>query len=55
MIEKLILENLFKAMNEKINPDKNAFDLSEVYWRDQYPEEEEEPYFPPEESKPPHY
>ncbi|WP_275040988.1 hypothetical protein [Prochlorococcus sp. MIT 0603] len=42
-------------MNEKINPDNEALDPSDEYWRQQSSDEEDEPYFPPEESKPPHY
>ena len=42
-------------MNEKINPDDDAIDLSEEYWREQNLDEENQPYFPIEESKPPHY
>ncbi|KGG14887.1 MULTISPECIES: hypothetical protein [unclassified Prochlorococcus] len=47
--------NFPKAMNEKINPDNEALDPSDEYWRQQSSDEEDEPYFPPEESKPPHY
>ncbi len=42
-------------MSRKINPENDAFDPSEEYWREQTNEEEDELYFPLEESKPPHY
>ena len=35
--------------------DDDALDPSEEYWKKQNPDEEDQPYFPPEESKPPHY
>ena len=44
-------------MNKKINPDNDAFDPSEEYFRkdnDSYENESEE-YFPENTSKPPHY
>ncbi len=42
-------------MNEKINPDNDALDPSDEYWREQKPDEEDKSYFPFEESRPPHY
>ena len=42
-------------MNEKVNPDNDSLDPSEEYWREQNPDEEDEPYFPSKESRPPHY
>ena len=44
-------------MKEKINPDNESFDPSEVYFRqkDESYEKETEVYFPQETSKPPHY
>ncbi len=42
-------------MKERINPDDDSFDPSEEYWREQNPDEENMPYFPIEETKPPHY
>ncbi len=42
-------------MNEKINPYNDFLDPFEEYWREQNPDEDDEAYFPLEESKPPHY
>ncbi len=44
-------------MNEEINPDDDGFDLPEEYFKEKNKilEEEDEAYFPIEESKPPHY
>ncbi len=42
-------------MSEKTNPDNDVFDTSDEYWRGEEADEECETYFPPEESKPPHY
>ena len=42
-------------MNEKNNPDNDALDPSEEYWREENPDEEGQAYFPFEESNPPHY
>ena len=42
-------------MNEKTNPHNESLDPVEEYWRQQNPDEEDEPYFPTKESKPPHY
>ena len=42
-------------MKDKFNPDDDVLDLSEEYWREQNPDEEDEPYFPLNESQPPHY
>ena len=42
-------------MNKNTNPDNDALDPQEEYWRSEDPDEEDKPYFPPEESKPPHY
>ena len=44
-------------MREKINPDNDAQDPAEEYFKEKdfFIDEEAQPYFPPEESKPPHY
>ena len=44
-------------MREKINPDNDAQDPAEEYFieKDLVHDEDDQPYFPPEESKPPHY
>tara|TARA_Y100001968_G_scaffold307264_1_gene324939 strand:+ start:506 stop:640 length:135 start_codon:yes stop_codon:yes gene_type:complete len=44
-------------MKEKINPDNDGLDPSEEYSRkkDHSTNENDPPYFPVEESKPPHY
>ncbi len=42
-------------MKEKKYLDNGEIESYEEYWREQDPEEEEQPYFPFEESKPPHY
>ncbi len=42
-------------MNKQINSENNALDPSYEFWREQNPDEEDEPYFPIEESQPPHY
>ncbi len=42
-------------MNTKTNYEKYELDPFEEYWREQNAEDEDEPYFPIEESKPPHY
>ena len=44
-----------KSMDKKANPDNDALDLSEEHFRNQSQDESDEPYFPLEESKPPHY
>tara|TARA_Y100001968_G_scaffold121910_2_gene110956 strand:- start:108 stop:248 length:141 start_codon:yes stop_codon:yes gene_type:complete len=45
------------VLNEKINLDNDAIDLSEDYFRRKYQNiyDEDESYFPDEASKPPHY
>ncbi len=44
-------------MKEKINPDNDAYDLSEEYFRNKEDSNgnQTEEYFPQETSKPPHY
>ncbi len=42
-------------MNSRIIYDNDGLDPSEEYWREINPDHVDEPYFPPEESKPPHY
>ena len=44
-------------MKDKINPDNNDFDASEEYFKmqDESFDQENEEYFPLEDSKPPHY
>ncbi len=47
----------YPDMKEKINPDNDGLDPSEEYSRkkDHSTNENDPPYFPVEESKPPHY
>ncbi len=42
-------------MKHNSNPDNDSFDPSEEYFRERSQEEEDKPYFPLEESPPPHY
>ncbi|WP_269622618.1 hypothetical protein [Prochlorococcus marinus] len=42
-------------MNKKTIPDNDAVAHSEEYWKEENLGTEDEPYFPLEESKPPHY
>ena len=44
-------------MKEKINPDNDGLDPSEEYFitKNDNNDEQDQPYFPVEESKPPHY
>ena len=42
-------------MAKKTNPDNDALDPSEEYFKKQSQDEEDQPYFPLEESLPPHY
>ncbi len=42
-------------MKEEINFDDDGTTSSEEYWRQLNPDEEDKPYFPLEESVPPHY
>ena len=42
-------------MNDRTTPDNDAFDPAEEFWRNQDPDEEDEPYYPFDELKPPHY
>jgi len=42
-------------MKKEINSENNSLDSLYEFWREQKPDEEDEPYFPIEESKPPHY
>ena len=47
----------YPNMKEKINPDNDGLDPSEEYFRtkNDNSDEQDQPYFPVEESKPPHY
>jgi len=45
----------FNSMNEKTTTENDSLNHSEEYWREESPFEENEPYFPLEEAKPPHY
>ena len=42
-------------MDKKINPDNDALDPSDEYFKNQSQDEEDQSYFPLEESPPPHY
>ncbi len=42
-------------MIDTLNADNDVLDPSEEYWREQNPDEEDEPFFPPDQSQPPHY
>ena len=42
-------------MTKKTNPDNDSLDPLDEYWREQNSDEDDKPYFPFEESKPPHY
>ena len=42
-------------MNQKNNPYNDELEPSEEYWMEHNPDQEDEAYFPLEESKPPHY
>ena len=42
-------------MDKQENHDNDSLDPSEEYWRKEYIDEENEAYFPLEETNPPHY
>ena len=42
-------------MKENISLNNEALDHSEEYWIEYFIDDEDKPYFPLEESKPPHY
>ena len=42
-------------MNEKTNPENDSLNYYEEYWKEGNTFDENEPYFPLEEAKPPHY